>query len=274
MTSSVLNSAGLCLAALGAHVALSTPALAQADLRPIVDRVRNGVVVVRNMGNQPSLATRVELRCATNCPNDPAMAAFDNGNGGLEFDVPALAPDARERIAIPGWANLAWTPGNYTFTVSVDNFLSPELNPNELNEDNNVDTLVWDPTAAAPDLRANLQNIQNGEIIIRNAGRVDAPASVVSLDCEVVSGGAPECPDTPAVAAGVYWHPAFAPAPRIGFDAPVIPAGQSVTIAIPFWSGLSWQPGEYRFIAEADAANGVSEELEDNNIRRRVVTLP
>jgi len=96
------------------------------DLVPSGIVAANGTVGVTNLGTGPAPASVLTLSCQAagggSCPESPGMAAYEDPAfpNQVVVDVPALPPGGSFSTALTFWASLAWSPGNYVLTVTVD----------------------------------------------------------------------------------------------------------------------------------------------------------
>ncbi len=110
--------------------------------------------------------------------------------------------------------------------------------------------------------------MKHGTVSVRNAGTATAAASIVTVVCKKKGGGS--CAESPALAR--YANPAYPNA--LVVPVPKLAAGKVYNFKLPFWNGLVWAPGHYRFTMKADAAGSVAESNEGNNKKAATVPLP
>lgn len=139
-----------------ARSTLTVAARNEPDLVPVLNNPMDGTLIVRNDGLAAASPTRLRLRCFYDfrgsginpmCPEIPRRFApeysWDPSSPYREYmflNVPALAPGATYRIALPFWRFVRWLSGNYQFTAVAD-FDRVVLESNEGNN-SGVSTMV------------------------------------------------------------------------------------------------------------------------------------
>ena len=122
--------------------------------------------------------------------------------------------------------------------------------------------------ANSADLSPIPARMKHGTVSVRNGGTGPAAASIVTVVCQKKGGGS--CAESPAMAR--YTNPAYPNA--LVIPVPKLAAGKVYNFKLPFWAGLAWAPGHYKFTMTADAAGTVAETNEGNNTKAATVPLP
>ncbi len=123
-------------------------------------------------------------------------------------------------------------------------------------------------TANAADLVPIPSRMKHGTVSVRNAGSGPAGASIVTVVCK--KKGAGSCAESAAMAR--YTNPAYPNA--LVIPVPALAKGKVYNFKLPFWNGLVWANGNYKFTMKADAAGSVAETNEGNNKKAATVPLP
>jgi hypothetical protein len=270
-------------------VGISTTAILRPDLVPMLAlHAVSGTVSVRNQGNAPSAATRLQFTCrkrsytggGSGCPSTSGL--FDRlVSSNISFsmlDVPALAPGAIHVINLAGWQSLAWGRGTYEFQAALwapaDASGTVAESDVRNNETRGLLEITSPPGAntaglALPDLVPMLPQPMNGTIVVANIGTTAAGQSRITLSCSKVGGSvtSPGCPESPGFTE-TRFNARYA-----YFDVPALGAGATHTLNLPFWGGLRWSSGTYGFGVTVDSTNNVSESNEDNNHAVSTLTI-
>jgi len=117
------------------------------DLIPAMRNPMDGWVEVRNLGTAAAVSSKLLIKCAKvgstdggGCADLPpatsVAAPWHIVPGGVELDIPILAPATGYPATAPFWGTLVWKPGKYVFTAVADytNLVA------ESNEGNNTAT--------------------------------------------------------------------------------------------------------------------------------------
>ena len=145
----------LMLALAGLSLFSTSPALAAADLVPIITGVPDGVVAVRNQGDTASGPSHATLTCTAygppSCPEAPGMAAYENPAfpNSATVDIPALEPGETYEHNLAFFPDLDFGPGTYEFSLYVDHGDAVEED-SEFNNSDEIDKVVLPPVGVGP----------------------------------------------------------------------------------------------------------------------------
>lgn len=126
-------------------------------------------------------------------------------------------------------------------------------------------------TARAPDLVPIPSRIEHGVVSVRNVGSAASPASIVTVECNVVGrrGG---CPEIPPRFERRYTNAMYPN--KLVIHVPALPVGHVHNHNLAFWPSIVWPSGSYNFSFVADAASTVAETNEGNNAQSHVWVVP
>jgi len=181
---------------------MASMALAQEklpDLTPVVINASQGLLEVRNIGNEVAKPSQLYVVCSmfhagqrsTPCAAGLHLPGYIAKWNALAFDVPALQPSGKYLLRLFGSGALPRKPNNYGMKITTDP-LKHIVEANESNNYTRLDTTIKAEKEGAsksakrkPDLIPLIVNADQGIVQVKNIGRATAKASKFVANCNI-----------------------------------------------------------------------------------------